>query len=209
MRQNLCPMTNGRITLNSLSVANGSITVVVTMQRFPHHPRLLLGLGICLLAACASQPPTQEPAAAPAPVTAAAAESSARVSFERQVKPILESKCLACHSGASAPWGFRLESKEFAFVRGTSGPRIVPGKPEQTLILALASTHKNVAVMPLDGAHLTEAESKTLRRWVEEGATWPAGRSGHLTPSHGSIRPEYTAMREEWKKWSKEDKTQE
>ena len=117
------------------------------------------------------------------------------------MKPILESKCLSCHSGESAPWNFRLESRALAFEPGTSGPRIVPGKPEQSLLLSLASTHRNVAVMPLVGNRLTAAESKTLRQWVMEGAVWPKDKVGELKASPGSAQPGQGAMREEWKNW--------
>lgn len=159
----------------------------------------MIGLGACLLAACVatSQKEKGGPAGAAKQTT-----GTARISFERQVKPVLESKCLSCHSGESAPWNFRLESRALAFQPGTSGPRIVPGKPEQSLVLSLASTHKNVAVMPLVGNRLTTAESKMLRQWVKEGAAWPEGRAGELKASPGSAQPGQSAIREEWKNWS-------
>jgi hypothetical protein len=135
----------------------------------------------------------------------ALANNDKAVSFEHQVKPILESKCLACHSEASAPWGFRLETRELAFAPGPSGARIVPGRPDHSLILALASTHKNVAVMPLVGNRLTATESKILRRWIAEGAVWPRGKAGLLKPSDDAIRPEQSRMREEWSGWFKKD----
>lgn len=164
-------------------------------------------MAVLLLCGCASQSLHREEGAETAPqgLTALSPEAlnerGRPVSFERQVKPILESKCLACHSGQSAPWSFQLESRELAFAHGLSGPRIVPGRPDQSLILALASTHKNVAVMPLVGNRLTVTESKILRRWVAEGAHWPSGKAGHLQPDTGSIRPEHAKMREEWSGW--------
>ena len=152
---------------------------------------------MCLLVGCTTPTPTpSEPATG----------SHATMDFARQVKPILESKCLACHSGDSAPWGFSLESKALAFKPGTSGPRIIPGKPDQSLLLALSSTHKNVPVMPLTADHLTDTQSLVLRKWILEGAAWPEGKAGQLKPAPGSVRPEYSAMREEWKAWSAKDR---
>lgn len=162
------------------------------------NPLRLLGLGACLLLSGCARPQKSTPP--PAPPPQAVSKSAPQVSFTRQVKPILESKCLACHSGDSAPWGFSLESRELAFAPGTSGPRIVPGKPEHSVILALASTHKNVAVMPLVGKPLTAAESHTLRQWIVEGAHWPEGHAGHLKPPPHARETSGTGLREDWSK---------
>ncbi|MEY4483024.1 MAG: hypothetical protein RL693_476 [Verrucomicrobiota bacterium] len=119
--------------------------------------------------------------------------SDGPVSFERQVKPILESKCFACHSGDAAAAGFSVESRTFAMTRGASAQRIVPGKPEASRFLALAGTHQNVASMPPVGYRLTTAESKILWRWVAEGAPWPEGKAGVLHESTKNLFPEHSA----------------
>lgn len=121
---------------------------------------------------------------------AALADGKHAVSFAKQVKPILESKCLACHSGDPAPGIYRLESKSLAFASGPAGPRILPGRPDQSPILAFASTHKNVATMPAVGNQLTATEAMILRRWVAEGASWPGGWAGRLRPRAGDLRRE-------------------
>lgn len=159
----------------------------------------LLGviLPLLLFTACATrEPPAGDGKSGTEPKT---------VSFTHDVKPVLEAKCLACHSGDSAPWGFRLESKAFAFAKGLSGARIVPGSPEHSLIVQLATVHHRYAAMPLRGVPLTQVESETLRRWISEGADWPDGRAGLLKPAPGSERPEYAKMREEWKQWFRDD----
>lgn len=112
------------------------------------------------------------------------------VDFLSQVKPILENKCAACHSGKAVSGGFSLESRERAFASGPGGPRILPGRPGASLILAFASTHKNPAVMPVVGNRLTLAESRLLRRWIAEGAPWPAGAAGHVKPATDLLVPE-------------------
>ena len=141
---------------------------------------LVMGFASCTL--------KEETAPTPARTTAKT------VSFILDVKPLLESKCLACHSELSAPWGFRLESKALAFEKGLSGPRIVPGKPDQSLMVQLATVHKNYAAMPMQGSRLTEAESQMLRLWITEGADWPSGGAGQLKPAPGTVRPEYAKM---------------
>jgi uncharacterized membrane protein len=105
---------------------------------------------------------------------------SEKVSFTRHVKPILQTKCVACHTGTDASAGYRLDQKEVAFTLGPRGPRISPGNPGKSLLLNVAGTHRNAAVMPPVGNRLTEVESQLLTRWIEEGAPWPEGAAGHL-----------------------------
>jgi hypothetical protein len=170
------------------------------------HPALC-GVICILLSSCVMPPHEHDQGAETAPEgltalsPAAVAESAHGVNFERQIKPILESKCLACHSGPSAPWGYSLESRKLAFAPGASGSRIVPGKPDQSLIVAFASTHKNVAAMPLVGNRLTETESRILRRWIADGANWPVGKAGMLKPGSDALRPERVPLSKDWRFW--------
>lgn len=163
--------------------------------------------GALLLCGCAhpGAEPDRGPETAPEGMTVlnhtTHAPRGQRVSFGRQIKPILESKCLACHSGSSAPWGYSLETKEQAFAPGAAGPRIIPGAPDRSIIIAFASTHKNVAAMPLVGNRLTDTESKILRRWIAEGAQWPEGRAGALKPGTEDLHMESSRLREEWRAW--------
>lgn len=156
-------------------------------------------VGVMTLSDCTSPFPKQseESETAPEGLTvldkAALSLSDGPVSFERQVKPILESKCFACHSGAAAMAGFRVESRSFAMTRGASFQRLVPGKPESSRFLALAGTHQNVASMPPVGNRLTATESKILWRWVAEGAQWPQGKAGQLHRSTARLYPEKAA----------------
>lgn len=150
-----------------------------------------------ILAGCASSSAKhdQESETAPEGLTVldkdALGQHKGPVSFERQVKPILESKCFACHSGATAPAGFKLESRAFAMTHGASAQRIVPGKPEHSRFLALSSTHKNVAIMPPVGNRLTQTESRILWQWIAEGAYWPRGNAGDLHVSTANLHPEH------------------
>ena len=47
----------------------------------------------------------------------------ARVSFQRDVAPILRTMCISCHNGAEAKGGFDLTSAKTAFARGEDGAR--------------------------------------------------------------------------------------
>lgn len=94
--------------------------------------------------------------------------------FEKQVRPVLVEHCHKCH-GAAKQWaGLRLDSREALLKGGDNGPTVVPGKPDESLlILAVRHTDENLK-MPENGK-LTDAQIAALVRWVERGAIYPAG----------------------------------
>ena len=155
----------------------------------------LLGVGGVLLSlgACSTAVRDQGAETAPEGLSALPAgkgKPQARVDFQKEIRPILESKCVPCHSGTAAPRGFRLDSRAAAFAAGAGGARIIPGHPEKSLLLAISSTHQNVAVMPVVGNRLTARESERLAQWISEGAHWPSGREGQLSALEHEMKPE-------------------
>lgn len=195
-------MPSGRKTAPVISLSPGNLMRTHFSIEMASVAAILLFLGGCAgVPAEDDRGPETAPEGLTALSAAAVAESSHEVSFERQIKPILESKCVACHSGGRAPWSYSLESRKLAFAPGAGGPRIVAGAPEKSLLLALASTHQNLAAMPLVGNRLTGTESRILRRWIAEGAQWPEGKAGMLKPSADALRPERAPLRDEWRFW--------
>ncbi len=101
---------------------------------------------------------------------AAAADST--VSFPRDIKPILEARCLKCHGEQVQLSKLDLRSREAALRGGEKGPVIVERQPE------LSPLYRRVAglekpAMPLDG-NLAAAEIDLVRRWIQQGAPWDA-----------------------------------
>ncbi len=92
------------------------------------------------------------------------------VSFSKDIKPILETRCLKCHGPAMQLAKLDLRSREAALKGGEKGPSIVPGKPEQSILYKrCAGTEK--PAMPMDGK-LTAKEIDLLKRWIEQDAKW-------------------------------------
>ncbi len=103
------------------------------------------------------------------------------VSFGDHVKPILEANCLPCHDGREMPAFLNLSSRQTAFASGPYGPRIVPGKPAESLLIRnLSAVHAPVKAMPPVGNRLTTEERRILTKWIAEGAQWPEGSAGRL-----------------------------
>jgi hypothetical protein len=93
--------------------------------------------------------------------------------FRDQVAPILEKKCIHCH-GESDPKGkLDLTSRAAALKGGDSGAAAVPGKPEESLILEMIAGEP--PEMPQKAAPLSKEEVAAIRRWIEQGASWPDG----------------------------------
>lgn len=99
------------------------------------------------------------------------------VNFNRQIKPLLESHCLSCHSGDHVKGGLRLDTKAAALKGGDSkGASFVAGKPADSPLYTtttLAADHDDLMPPKGKGGPLPKDQTELLRRWVEEGANWP------------------------------------
>lgn len=62
------------------------------------------------------------------------------VDFEREILPIFKANCLACHNQTKAKASLIFETPATVLQGGDSGPSVVPGKPEESLLL-LAAVH--------------------------------------------------------------------
>jgi len=119
-----------------------------------------------------------------ATLRASAAGPAAAPSFERDVAPILERRCLECHGPKSADaelkdtrpkGGLSLTTRAAALAGGESGPALVPGKPAESLLIDLVTLDKaGHAAMPKKRDPLKPAEIDTLTRWIAAGAPWSA-----------------------------------
>ena len=99
--------------------------------------------------------------------------------FARHVKPILQTKCVMCHSLEAQPNKMSLANQTEASRTGAIGGMIVPGKPDQsTLLMRLDKSPTHLKAMPPVGERLTSNEVEILRRWIKNGADWPKGDAG-------------------------------
>ncbi len=103
--------------------------------------------------------------------------------YERDVKPLLQARCLACHGALQQQSELRLDTGKFILQGGDSGPAVSPGKPEQSLLLERVS-EKDVALrMPPEGEPLTAEEIAILRQWIRDGAHSPAQEVPEADPT--------------------------
>ncbi len=120
-------------------------------------------------AACLSAVVALE-ALASEPGTSASAPS-APVSFIREVAPILESRCKACHGSKTAESNYRLDT--FARLMTAGDYEMAPitaGDPDDSELLRLIEAEDEDERMPANGDQLAAAEIATIRQWIEQGA---------------------------------------
>ena len=93
--------------------------------------------------------------------------------FRERVAPIFEIRCIHCHEGTKPKGGLSLVSAESLQAGGESGPVVMAGKPDESLLLEYISG--NEPQMPKGEKPLSAAEVATIRKWIAGGAEWPAG----------------------------------
>jgi hypothetical protein len=113
--------------------------------------------------------------------------------FEVKIRPLLANKCYSCHTDAKLG-GLRLDSRDAVLKGGKTGPAIIPGKPEESLLIqAVARRHERLKMPPSDP--LGETEVADLAAWVKSGAVWPDASPAAAPKADGyKISPERRAF---------------
>jgi hypothetical protein len=106
---------------------------------------------------------------------ALAAPALAEIDFARDVRPILNANCTACHGGVKEAGGVSFIYREQALGKGESGrPIIVPGDPDasELMVRILSDDPDELMPQPDHGPRLSDAEVEVFRQWIKEGAEW-------------------------------------
>jgi hypothetical protein len=98
----------------------------------------------------------------------------APVDFARDVRPIL-AECVACHGPDAAENEFRVDSRAALLLGGVSAAAIVPGQGNRSLLYQRIASDDPDFRMPYFSEPLSPDEIEKIRRWIDEGASWPEG----------------------------------
>jgi hypothetical protein len=93
--------------------------------------------------------------------------------FRERVAPILEARCIYCHSGTKAKGGLSLASAADLAKGGESGEVVVAAQPDESLLITYVSGDD--PQMPQEGNPLSAGDVAAIRQWIEDGARWPDG----------------------------------
>lgn len=107
-------------------------------------------------------------------------QKAALAFFESKIRPVLVKHCYECHSEDSKKLGgkLRLDTKEETLKGGESGPALVAGKPDESLLLFALKWEDNLEMPPDDP--LSPAVIADFEKWIATGAADP--RSGPPVP---------------------------
>lgn len=145
-------------------------------------------------------------------LTQAAGAASAQITpekeafFESKVRPFFAKNCYTCHTSPPSG-GLRVDSREAILKSGKDGVVIVPGHPDQSLMVtALKYTGK--LQMPPSGP-VSNEDLATIEKWIRDGAVWPKTTplsvTSRVTPQQREFwsfqlagKPAIPAVPQEW-----------
>ncbi len=107
------------------------------------------------------------------------------VDFMKQIKPILADRCVECHNSETLLGSLNLQSRALAFEKRKAGPVIRPKDADKSMLyLVLTLPPKDKKAMPATGHRIPKDEVQLIRQWINEGAQWPEGKDGAISPQH-------------------------
>ena len=92
--------------------------------------------------------------------------------FEAKIRPILLSHCTECHGPKKQKNKLRVDSLSALLKGGKEGPAIVPGKPQESLLIRAVQRIDEDLQMP-PKIPLSKHELEALVAWIKNGAYWP------------------------------------
>ncbi len=95
------------------------------------------------------------------------------ISYNRDIRPIINDKCISCHGGVKQSGGFSLLFEEEAKSPTKSGkPAIIPGSSRKSEMIRRLTHPDPSKRMPLDHDPLPEVEIQLISDWIDQGADW-------------------------------------
>jgi hypothetical protein len=105
-------------------------------------------------------------------VRAADLKQDAETFFELRIRPILAGTCFECHGGKKVSGELRVDSRAALLKGGESGPAIVPGHPDKSLLLQ-AIRHTDAELKMPPDRRLPDSAIADFAAWIKTGAPWP------------------------------------
>jgi len=122
--------------------------------------------------------------------TVVSAQPAPRISYYREVRPILQANCQGCHQPAKAKGSYVMTNFKGLLAGGeTEGVAVVPEHPDQSSILKMVTPQNGEARMPKGKTPLIESEVALITSWIEQGAQddTPVDAKAHYDVDHPPI----------------------
>ncbi len=122
--------------------------------------------------------------------------------FENRIRPVLASECYQCHShdAKKLKGNLLLDSREGFLRGGDSGPALVPGDPDASLLIKAVRYKDQESAMP-PKKRLRDDQIADFEAWVRMGSPWPESAAAPLTATAAKdydwakLRAEHWAFR--------------
>ena len=103
--------------------------------------------------------------------------AKAKVSYKKDIKPLIEKSCLNCHGPKKRPKGkYRIDTRELALKGGSEGVAIIPGKSDKSPLTYYITYQVVDYEMPPEGKKdypkLTKEQIGLVRAWIDQGAKY-------------------------------------
>ena len=105
------------------------------------------------------------------------------VNYLRDVKPILQERCFACHGALKQEAGLRLDTAALIIQGGDSGAAIEASNAKRSLLIDRVSAEDEADRMPPEGESLSPQQVELLRAWINEGAKSPKDEQPEADPT--------------------------
>ena len=110
--------------------------------------------------------------------------------FENEIRPVLIETCFRCHGDTKNAGELRVDSREALLTGGDSGPAIVPGSPESSLLIKAIRRHPDVSAMPPEKEKTLRPEQvAAFENWIRAGAHWPTTTKKFESIKHWAFEP--------------------
>jgi mono/diheme cytochrome c family protein len=106
--------------------------------------------------------------------------------FESRVRPVLAENCFRCHGDKKQRGSLRVDSRAALLSGGDQGAVIVPGKPEESLLVKAVRYEDELKMPPTK--KLTKEQIADLTQWVRMGALWPSSNAPSVAAAKQAFR---------------------
>src|SRR5205823_11731591 len=116
--------------------------------------------------------------------------------FETKIRPVFAEHCYTCHSekAEKLKGGLRLDTSEALLKGGDSGPAVIAGDPDASLLIKAVRYSDSDLQMPPKNKKLPAQEIANLEAWVKMGAPLPSSPS----PAHHPLTDVKEARARHW-----------
>ncbi|WP_395739601.1 DUF1553 domain-containing protein [Prosthecobacter sp.] len=123
-----------------------------------------------------------------------AAAPALAVDFDKDIRPLLQQRCVECHGEKKQKGELRLDAKIFAFKGGHDGKAIVAGDAGKSLLFKRITSGDDDERMPPKGGPLSSAQITLVQEWIAAGAVWPENAADKAAAvdkrlQHWSVQP--------------------